>query len=345
MTRKTRIFVLASLLVLCAGVGTGLVAYFGLATSVFTAAAGGPDELRYLPGHATLVAFADVHQVMTSELRGRLRTAMPFTGDGQKTFQADTGINLETDIDRVVFGLTPVPGGPGGNAGSDGGAAASGRDGATSGLLLARGRFDAVRVEAFLRERGAAVESYKGHPYFTQPHREGAALAFLEPGLVAVGGTSLVRRAIDLKGGGDSVVTNEALMSRVRDLERGNVWAVGRFDALTATANMTQGMMGQLPAITWFSASGQVDAGVRAALKAETRDEEAGTALRDLVRGIFALAKFQVGARPDLQSLLQTVQLGGTAETVTLSLDLSPQMLDALADSVNQLPRPARPSR
>ena len=170
-------------------------------------------------------------------------------------------------------------------------------------------------------------------------------LLFLEPGLVAVGSPALLHRAIDLKDGGDSVTTNDAIMRRVRDLENGNVWAVGRFDALTARANLGQGMMGQLPAITWFSASGQVDAGIRAQLKAETRDDESANALRDLVRGFFALAKLQGGSRPELQSLLQTLQLGGTGQTVTLALDLSPQTLDLLTNSMRQLPRPPRPPR
>ena len=86
---------------------------------------------------------------------------------------------------------------------------------------------------------------------------------------------------------------NEAIMTRVRDLENGNVWAVGRFDALTSRANLGQGMVGQLPAITWFAASGQVDSGIRASIKAETRDEQSASGLRDVIRGFFALAKMQ----------------------------------------------------
>ncbi len=351
MTRKTRNFVIASLVVLCAGVGTGLVAYFGLSTSAFTAA-GGPDELRFLPSNATLVAFADVHQVMTSELRQKLRTAMPFTGDGQRSFEAETGINIETDIDRVVFGLTPSV-----DAGD--------RDG-SSALVLARGRFDAVRIESFLRDKGATTEQYKGRTVFTPPtrsspaappdattvppsappesHSTPSALVFLEPGLVGVGSPALVRRAIDLRDGGDSVMASEPIMSRVRDLENGNVWAVGRFDALTARASLGQGMMGQLPAITWFSASGQVDSGVRAVLKAETRDDESATGLRDLIRGFMALARMQAGSRPEFQSLFESVQLGGAGQTVTLNIDLTPQTLELLTGAMGRLPGP-RPGR
>lgn len=348
MTRKTRNFVIASLVVLGAGVGTGLVSYFGYPAVAFSAA-GGPDELRLLPSNATFVAFADVHQVMTSELRQKLRDAMPFTGDGQRSFREETGINIETDIDRVVFGLTP--------------AADAGDSSGSSGVMLARGRFDAVRVEALLREKGATTEQYKGRTIFIQPKRSTAdatadapstlptprsahsttsALAFIESGLVGVGSPALLRRAIDLGGGGDNVLASEPIMRRVRELESGNVWAVGRFDALTSSPSLAPGIASQLPAITWFAASGQVDSGIRASLKAETRDEQSATGLRDLVRGFLALANMQAGSRPEFQSLLQSVQLGGAGQTVSVSIDLTPQTLELLANTAGQMTRPRR---
>lgn len=345
MTRNTRRFVVASLLVLSLGVGTGLVAYLGFPTSAFTGP-GGPDELRYVPSNANLVAFADVHHVMTSELRQRLRTTMPFTDGGAQRFQDETGINIETDIDRVVFGVAPALDG-----------SSSDHDAA---LAIVRGRFDAVRIEASLREKGARVEQYKGRSVFAAPERDAApdrdaatargrgselAIAFIEPGLIAAGSPSVVRAAIDRKDGGSSVRSNEALMKRVRELEPANVWAVGRFDALTARASFQNDAVGSLPAITWFAATGQIDSGVRASVTAEGRDEEAANALRDLVRGFFALGKLQAGSQPGLQSLLQSLQLGGTGQTVTLTIDLSPQMLDALTGSLTQMPRPARPRR
>jgi hypothetical protein len=334
MTHKTRNFVIASLLILGAGVGTGLVAYYGFPTSAFTAGEG-PDELSFLPANATVVAYADVHEVMTSELRQKLRTALPFQADGQQSFQNQTGINIETDIDRVVFGLTP--------------STESGSPTRPSGLVVARGRFDVVRIEAFMRDRGATVDDYKGtriitaiHPQTQTPDSasptstsgESISVAFLEAGLVGLGSSALVRRAIDLKDGGDSVRTSDDVMNRVRALDSGNVWAVGRFDALTSQANLERGMVANLPAITWFSASGQVDSGLRAMLKAETRDEESANGLRDVVRGFMALARMQTNGRTELQTVLQSIQLGGSGQTVSLSVDLSPQAMDALQDSL-----------
>jgi hypothetical protein len=347
MTSKTRNFAVASLIVLGAGLGTGLFAYYtGFSTSAI-APTGGPDELKYLPSNATLVAFADVHEVMTSEVRQKVQSGLPFHGQGQRSFEDQTGINIETDIDRVVFGLTPL--------------LETGQQGVPSGLVVARGRFNAVKIESFMRDRGARVEEYKGkrivtadHPHVpsvpdsSQPQQQAApsrasesvSIAFIEPGLMAVGQSALVRRSIDLKDGGDSVVANEEVMNRVHALSPGNVWAVGRFDALTSQARLPTGVMGQLPAINWFSVSGQVDSGLAGTLQAETRDEESANGLRDVVRGFVALAKMQTGSQPELQPLLQTLQLGGSGKMVRLSFDLSPQLLDLLARSARKPSRP-----
>ena len=73
MTTRTRYFVIASLLVLGVGLGTGLVAYYvGFPTSAFSSR-GGPEELRYVPRDATVLAYANVQDVMSSDLRRRIK--------------------------------------------------------------------------------------------------------------------------------------------------------------------------------------------------------------------------------------------------------------------------------
>src|SRR5437879_1318571 len=107
MNTKTRYFVIVSLLVLTVGLGTGLLAYYsGFPTSALTRA-GGPDELQLVPADAALVAYADVREIMSSDLRQKVRTMLPMKEDGQQHFQNLTGINIETDIDHVVFAIEP----------------------------------------------------------------------------------------------------------------------------------------------------------------------------------------------------------------------------------------------
>src|SRR6478672_4529943 len=173
MTTKTRYFVIISLLVLTVGLGTGLLAYYvGFPTSALTRA-GGPAELQFVPNDAALVAFADVHQIMTSDLRQKVRSLLVIKEDGQQQFQNETGINIETDIDRVIFAVEPA------------------HDSTTrpgSIIALARGRFDQVKIEALMREHGATVEQYKDARVIVAPEHQGSpiSLSFLEPGLAAI---------------------------------------------------------------------------------------------------------------------------------------------------------------
>jgi hypothetical protein len=315
MARRTRYFVIASLLVLTVGLGAGLVAYYVGFPTAF--AQQGPDELQLIPRDAALVAYANVHEVMVSNLRDRLRSAIPDKPDGQREFEEHTGINIETDIDHVVASLAP--------SGSQ----------VPSGLVIATGRFDQVRIEALMREHGAAIEDYKGRRLLVANHDPiTLSLAFIEPGMVALGTTDLVRNAIDLKDGGESVRANSEIMTLVRSLDRGNVWAVGRFDALAAQANLPPRVARELPPITWFSVSGHVNGGILGELRAQTRDEESAKNLRDVVQGALALARLQSDAHPEIAPVVRTLQLGGTGSTVSLSFEVPAAVIDLLGQAV-----------
>ena len=130
MTRKTRYFMGGSAAILVAGLGTGLVAYYGGGFPSLSASRSGPSELSYVPADAAVVAFANVREVMDSQLRQRLKLVLP-QEQGQKEFQEQTGIDIERDIDYVVAAMTP----------SDAGV----KD--PNGLVVARGRFNTTQLE------------------------------------------------------------------------------------------------------------------------------------------------------------------------------------------------------
>ena len=330
MTAKTRYFVIVSLLVVGVGLGTGLVAYYvGFPAGAFTQA-GGPAELQLVPRNATVVAYANVGEIMASDLRQRLRRAIPIHEDGQKELEERTGINIETDIDRIIACLNPDP---------------ESTSGPGAGMVVARGRFNETKIESLMREHGAQVEDYRGkrlivadsHVSGTEIGDRRFAAAFIEPGLVALGSTKLVRSAIDLHQTGDnpqaglqSVTGNEELMNLVRSLESGNAWAVGRFDALQSQARLPQEVSSRLPAITWFAVSGHINGGLRGTVRAETRDEEAANNLRDIVRGFLALGKMQSTGRPEIAAMMQSLELSGTGKTVALSFTVPAEIFDVI---------------
>ena len=322
MTKRTRYFVFGSVTVLLVGLCTGLVAYYtGMPMGAFGQPSG-LSELRYVPATASVVAYADVRNLMQSELRQKLHKAIDQKGeDGQAEFQKQTGIDIEHDIDRVVAFMEPADGTQ-----------------AYTGMVLATGRFDQGRLEALARQHGGSVEDYGGKRLISKSDIEShgdnksMTVAFLESGVVGVGETAVIKRAIDRQGA-LSVTDNAELMSLVNDIDDSNVWAVGRFDALMSRAKLPEGVASQIPAVKMFSASGHINGGLAAIIRADARDDQAAQNLRDVVQGFLALAKMQSNAQPELQALVNSLQLSGTGKTVALSFQVPSQVIDSLANA------------
>jgi hypothetical protein len=166
-------------------------------------------------------------------------------------------------------------------------------------------------------------------------------IAFMEPGLLAVGTDAMVRRAIDTQQGSQSITTNAQLMSLMDDAQgSGNAWAVGRFDALRASAQIPDQVGSQIPPIDSFAVSGRFNGGLSGTFRAETRDAQAAENLRDVVRGFLALVRMQAGAKPEMQQLLQSLELGGSGTTVALSFVIPTELIDTLGGAMRQHGQP-----
>jgi len=327
MTTKTRYFLFGGASFLVLGLVGGMVAYHGV--PAIGAFSGEPDELIYVPDDAAMVAFASVREIMDSEVRQHVRQMLPpgsaaAADDGQRRLKEETGIDIEADIDHVVAYVAPEQGAQ------------------SHSLMLARGRFDRPRIERLLQAHGATIETYEGKRMIVR--RSDAlslpkgdeypemAIAFVQPGLVAVGTGAAIRRSMDLESGrGSNITANDEFMNQVRDTDQGNAWAVGRFDRLAGQVRLPENLLRNLPPITYFAASAQIDGGVSVKLRAEARDAQAAQNLRDVIRGFIALGKLQTGAWPELQAVLQSLQLRADDKTVSLSFVLPSSALQAIA--------------
>lgn len=338
MTTRTRYFMAGSAVVLAAGLCVGLVAYYG-GFPTLSASRSGPTELTYVPADTAVVAYADVQAVMSSQFRQRLKDAVPVPDHDRNEFELKTGIDIERDIQYVVaaMGADQTHGG--------------------SGVVLARGNFDPGRLEALAAEHGGRVEEYRGvrvivanGPKATEDgeearsHRDGA-MAFLEPGLVALGDAGSLRRALDAHHTGQSISGNEEMMRLVGEIEAGsNAWAVGRFDALKNREKLPEQVSTQLSAVKWFAATGHVNGGISGTLRAEARDDQAAESLRDVVRGLLALARLQGGGDPKAAALVQSLQLGGSGKTVILSFAIPAEVVEMIGRaSQGQTAKPPTP--
>jgi len=321
MTHRSRQFLVYASLLAATGLSVGAVAYYGDLGAALGRQEAAAD-LQYVPSGAIAVAHADVRGIMTSELRQKLLDALPGRGKEHSRFREETGVDLENDIDSVLAVLMP--------AASD-----------HSGFAVLRGRFDPVRLEALAREHGGQVTDYKGKRLIglagrnddTRPgNRERhAALVFAEPGVVLLGDAALVQQAVDASQGGGSVASSQELARLIEEVDKtGSAWAVGRFEALVQGARLPDGIAAKVPPVQWFSASARVDGGVAGTLKAEASDEQAARNLRELLNGLFALARLQAGDRPEVQALVSGLNLSGAGKTIELAFNIPASVIDLL---------------
>jgi hypothetical protein len=325
MTKRTRLFVLIAAGILVVGLGTGLLASYMNIQTLTLIGGNGPEEFAYVPADAQVVGFANVRAVMDSEVRRKLMELHP-GADNADRFQERTGINITQDIDSVVAAVTNE---------------VSAEHGPP--LVLARGRFDQVRLEGFAREEGGVVEDYKGTRLITH---ENFGMAFVEPGLVALGAPAVVRRAIDTKlAANGNITSNDELMNLVKQVNGGTVWGVARFDALTGVRIPAE-VKDRLPALSWLSIKGVVGSGIEGLINAEARDDQAAQDLRQVVQGFVALGRMQAGPNhPEVADFLNSLQLTGQGRTVTLGFSIPSAMIDTLgALRAGQRPGQAQPA-
>ena len=309
MTRSNRYFMAGSAAVLAAGLCTGLVAYYGGGFQALSASTG-PTELSYVPSDAAVIAYADVGAIMNSELRQRIKAAVPHHTEGQEAFHRETGIDIERDIQYVVAAVTP---------------------GTHSALLVARGNFNPTELQALAVQHGGVVETYRDKALVSKGDvAEGkqGSLAFLEAGLIAIGDTATIKRAIDAQLSSTSVTSNDEIMTLVSQIERThNAWAVGRFDVLASQAKLPDQIARQIPPVKWFAAAGHINGGVSGMVRVEATDEDAADLLRRQVNGALAFGEMMSRNDERVALALKTVQMGGSGKTVQLSFTVPAELL------------------
>ncbi len=321
MTKKTRYFLAGSAAVLAAGLCTGLIAYYAGGFQPVSAAPVA-NELRYVPADATAIAYADVRAIMDSDLRMRLKAAIPMHQQGQEEFQRETGIDIERDIDYIV-------------------AAVAGASPETGGLVVARGRFNNTQLETLALQHGGIVEDYKGKRIVNsrvhEQHTGQFALAFLEPGLVAMGAKAAVQRGIDAQLNAQSINGNSEMMDLVADIaQSNNAWAVGRFDAIASQAKLPPEIAQRMPPIKWFAAAGHVNGGISGMLRAEANDEQSADLLRRQVNGLLALGEMVGGSDPKTAALVKSLQMSGSGKTVALSFTIPAELLQLIPQAAGK---------
>jgi hypothetical protein len=374
MTKKSRYFLAGSAVVLLLGLGAGTMAYLAYHRAAGVPA-GLPAELRYVPADAQLVAYADVKAVMASDMRKELER-MTTGRRGQQQMHEFAGIDFEKDINHVVAYLQIEATPPAGDQNQgpprvlllaqgtfdqarveqfmkEHGGVVEDYHGKH---LVIRQAPPAPPMAPQAPEPPKPPSSEKVpspkpavpgnqpdiQPPTTQLRMRPApemAIGFVQPDVIALGVTDLVRQALDAPPATANITTNNDFMGLIRDESTASAWVVGQFDAVSRRMGLPAAVRAQVPPLRMVAASARIDGGVKATLKAQTADQAAADQLRDVVRGALAFARLQNSATPpQLQQALKTVELAGTGTSVQLSFMVTPEMLQGLTP-----PRPPSP--
>lgn len=317
MNSRTRGFLVASALVIVVGLGVGLLAYYN-ANSPMGASAQ-PIELSYIPANASAVAYANVRDIMNSEFRQRIQQVLP-TGEERDKIESELGIDFERDIDSLTMGMSIGDGEP------------------EDGIVLIRGRVNFTHIEGLALQHGAVAEEYKGKRMFltpTSPDRdhpeERGGFALLEGDLVGLGPVASLRKAIDAADSRESITGNADMMRFINGIDpTSNAWIVGHFDAVSHSASIPAEVRDRIPPVQWVAASARMNGGLVGTLSAETRDEQAGEQLRDVVRGALAAAQLMTGQDARLSALVKSVQVQGVGNSVSVTFTIPVELLDMI---------------
>ena len=336
MTKRTRYFVMGSVGFMVLALTVGLAAYYGGIPGFAQPA--GPDELNYVAADAAVVAYANVGDLMKSDFRQQVKALQPAQEEqGQAELKNTLGIDIETDIDYVVACMLASPTLDGGNT--------------KDGYVVAHGRFDQTRIEAFIREKGGIEQEYQGKKMFVhmpagkpEAKPEGG-ITFLGPGVVALGSVDALKKVIDVQiGAAPGVRSNGEVMKMIDGVASGNAWVVGRFDVISKQANLPAEVQSQMPQLTWFSATGHVNGGLAGTVTVEARDDEAAKNLRAVVGGFMGLAKMQAASKPEWNALAQSITLNpDSGKTVSVSFIVPSSAIEALKKASGMMHKQPKP--
>jgi hypothetical protein len=325
MSKRTRVFVLSASAVIIVGLGTaGVASYVNLGQIGL-----GPspsDELSYIPANAELVAFVDVRQLLDSELGKTFQPKIAEARAAASDVLAAAGIDITKDVDSLVVAGLPRAIEPPREAP----------------LAFARGRFDFARIESLVTGRGGQITHHNG---VRMAASEAIAVAFLDPSLILLGQPTDVQTAIDTRTAAAGAITASEDFRRLADrIDGDHAWAIARFDALRQRAPVPPAIASALPAITWFAAGGRVDDGLAAHVHAEARDEQAARDMRQVVQGLLALVRLQADKSPELAALVNSIELTGEGNAVSVAFSISREVIEKLSVLGRQLESPSPPN-
>jgi hypothetical protein len=278
--------------------------------------------LSLVPSGAKIVASVDVTHARNSEFGQYLLSKMQSEDAHFQEMIDQTGFDPRRDLQDIVF----ETGDPG----------ATGKG---SFAILARGNFDAAKIQALATSKGASVVSFSGVDMLVESKKQGqqTAIAFPEVGVAVMADLSTMKQIITNLS--SPAVMDADLKSKINVIGNTNdAWFVslvgGSFlaDHAGPAGQQTKALQGVL------QSSGGVKLGamIETTFDATTRSAQDATALSDVIRFLASMVQMQRqnDARAEvLASALDGMTLQTTGATVHVAVTMAEKSLEQLAQS------------
>jgi hypothetical protein len=316
--KKSRWITVFAVGIVLAGLGMGLAAYFSV-PGTSARASTLPDAAAWMPASANFVAYIDISSLLSSPLKQQWEQRKNIVKEVEE-FREKTGMDPWADFRTLSF-----------SAGQMG-------DAENWGLALT-GDLDPEKLIAVIEKREQLERSSHGDvtlylfekPDDTKSPRA-KALAFPSLSTALFGSPGYVRNMLDVGAGAQASVIEGPLAEWIDVLPLNETfWCVGNAKEFRRFVNEKEGSP-SIPPLQAFSVSGNLDADFSMIGRARTADADSARKLADVVRGFIALGSLQQQNRPELQAVLDSVQIDTLEANVEVVMSVPYETLRRLME-------------
>jgi hypothetical protein len=218
-----------------------------------------------------------------------------------------------------------------------------------TGLALATGIFDPVKIGALISQQGAVTETYQGTAILEDPKKVNG-VAFLNSGLVAAGDIANVKAAIARQS--SPTTLSKDLMNQITTLSNSDdAWVISTVSpaslAPSAASNKPETVGGVtlpgnvLQQVQSGYAGVKFGANITVTAQATTIDAQTATNLAGVMQFLQNMALAQASQSPDAAAFARSISITATGTTVNFSASLPEDQFQKMFVQTQGKPHPA----
>jgi hypothetical protein len=317
MNRRKFVFTSTILMVLIAGVVTGLALY---STYVVRASLPGlPEAVAYLPAESHAVFGMNVRKFVDSPVYAKFeeKHGQRIAGD-LADFIAKTGVDPRRDLSYVV-------------------AAGRAVDDKGKGVIIAVGRFNTAAITSYIHTHVVPIRvDYKGTQVLMFPEKNGTevekGVAYLSESEIALGDLESLKEVIDVRSGASpGILSNATLAPMVKALNPEEMfWFAGDAATILAEAPGNMPFADSIASVQTVMGTINVTDAVNGRITATAKDEDSARKLADVARGFVALGQLAGNQQPDITELLKGISVTQDRNAVRLVVNIPLDLLEKL---------------